>query len=173
MDVKTCLFCCSSVLVWTPCLMHRCVDLTVHITKLQLQITFSKPLYIPHSTCIHGTPVIENLDVCTACDPWDSYLNIQLICWVCYWYWYQNLRGGPPGAGRALPRQQHMRRGGLFIYVRVFFLIWCHPWMNDETNGWMKKVSWKTTMMSLQISWSKFVLEESFLPSWYDTHHGG
>ncbi len=43
-------------LVWTPCLMHRCVYLMVHITKLQLQTTFSKPLYIPHSTCIHGDP---------------------------------------------------------------------------------------------------------------------
>ncbi len=45
-------------LVWTPCLMHRCVYLMVHITKLQLQlqITFSKPLYIPHFACIHWDP---------------------------------------------------------------------------------------------------------------------
>jgi hypothetical protein len=27
-----------------------CVYLTAHITKLQLQTTFPKPLYIPHST---------------------------------------------------------------------------------------------------------------------------
>jgi hypothetical protein len=33
-----------------------CVYLTVHITKLQLQTTFPKPLYIPHSTCIHRDP---------------------------------------------------------------------------------------------------------------------
>jgi hypothetical protein len=33
-----------------------CVYLTVHITKLQLQTTFPKPLYIPHSACIHGDP---------------------------------------------------------------------------------------------------------------------
>jgi hypothetical protein len=38
------------------CLMHRCVYLTVHITKLQLQTTFPKPLYIPHSACIHRDP---------------------------------------------------------------------------------------------------------------------
>jgi hypothetical protein len=43
-------------LAWTPCLMHRCVYLTVHITKLQLQTTFPKPLYIPHSACIHWDP---------------------------------------------------------------------------------------------------------------------
>jgi len=33
-----------------------CVYLTVHITKLQLQTTFPKPLYIPHSACIHQDP---------------------------------------------------------------------------------------------------------------------
>ncbi len=33
-----------------------CVYLTVHITKLQLQTTFPKSLYIPHSTCIHRDP---------------------------------------------------------------------------------------------------------------------
>jgi hypothetical protein len=53
-----------------------CVYLMVHVTKLQLQTTFPKPLYIPHSTCIHGTLAAENLHVCTACDLCDS--NIQL-----------------------------------------------------------------------------------------------
>jgi hypothetical protein len=33
-----------------------CVYLTVHITKLQLQTTLSKPFYIPHSACIHQDP---------------------------------------------------------------------------------------------------------------------
>jgi hypothetical protein len=32
---------------------HVCVYLMVHITKLQVQTTFPKPLYIPHSACIH------------------------------------------------------------------------------------------------------------------------
>jgi hypothetical protein len=45
-----------------------CVYLMVHITKLQLQTTFPKPLYIQHSACIHWTLAAENLDVCTACD---------------------------------------------------------------------------------------------------------
>ncbi len=30
-----------------------CVYLTIHITNLQLQITFPKPLYIPHSHVYH------------------------------------------------------------------------------------------------------------------------
>jgi hypothetical protein len=33
-----------------------CVYLIIHITKLQLQTTFPKPLYIPHSTCIRQDP---------------------------------------------------------------------------------------------------------------------
>ncbi len=96
-----------------------CVYLTVHITKLQLQTTFPKPLYISHSACIHRDP-----------DRWK-------FCWVCCWYWYQNLRGAPPGVGHAFLRQGHMRKGGLFISAKVFFPVWCHPWMDDEMNGWM------------------------------------
>jgi hypothetical protein len=54
--------------------------LRVHITKLQLQTTFPKPLYIPHSACIHQTLLAaENLDVCTACDPWDSNIQLTMV----------------------------------------------------------------------------------------------
>jgi hypothetical protein len=35
---------------------HVCVYLTIHITKLQLQTTFPKSLYIRHSACIHRNP---------------------------------------------------------------------------------------------------------------------
>jgi hypothetical protein len=45
-----------SPIVWTPCLMHSCVYFMIHITKLQLQTTFPKPLYIWHSACIHWDP---------------------------------------------------------------------------------------------------------------------
>jgi hypothetical protein len=35
--------------------------------------------------------------------------------------------------------------GGLFIYVRVFFLVWCHPWMDEGMDGWMDwRVTWKS-----------------------------
>ncbi len=42
-----------NILVWTPCLMHKCVYLMVHITKLQLKTTLSKPLHMSHSACVH------------------------------------------------------------------------------------------------------------------------
>ncbi len=32
------------------------VYVMVHITELQLQTTFPKPLYIQHPACIHGDP---------------------------------------------------------------------------------------------------------------------
>jgi hypothetical protein len=47
---------------------QRCVYLTVHITKLQLQTTFPKLHYIWHSTCIHWDP-----------GPWKSW------CLHCLW----------------------------------------------------------------------------------------
>jgi hypothetical protein len=49
-----------------------CVYLMVHITKLQLQTTFPKPLYIWHSACIHRDPGHWK----SWCLHWDS--NIQL-----------------------------------------------------------------------------------------------
>jgi hypothetical protein len=63
--------------VWTLCLMHRCVCIWWYILqnynyKLHFQNLF---IYnIPHVSM--GTLATENLNVCTACDPWDS--NIQL-----------------------------------------------------------------------------------------------
>jgi hypothetical protein len=57
-----------------------CVYLMVHTTKSQLQTTVLKLLYIPQSARIHGDPGTENLDVCTACDPWDS--NVYLILYI-------------------------------------------------------------------------------------------
>jgi hypothetical protein len=37
-----------------------CVYLIVHITKLQLQTTFRKPLYIRHFACIRGVSVFHS-----------------------------------------------------------------------------------------------------------------
>jgi hypothetical protein len=95
--------------------MHMCVYLTVHITKLQLQTTFPKPLYIPHLHVFIETLAAENFDVCTACDPRDN--NIQLTTVKdqrrqiypnvvqCLTLTLVDLGGGPPGTGHAFPRQ--------------------------------------------------------------------
>jgi hypothetical protein len=56
----------------------------------------------------------------------------------------------PPGVGHAFPGQWHMRKGGgggLFISAQVFFPVWCHPWMDDGTDGRMDgRVTWKNFM---------------------------
>ncbi len=115
-----------------------CVYLTVHITKLQLQSTFPKPLYIPHSACIHGTLAAENLDVCSACDPWDTNTQLTMV------------KDGRPGAGHAFPRQQHMRRRGGYLFLPGFSSLYdaIHGWMTRRMDG----KSFMTTMSSITMS---------------------
>jgi len=124
-------------LVWTLCLMHRCVCIWRYILQnynYKLHFQNLSIYHIPH--VFIRTLAAENLDVCTACDPWEATYS---------WYWYQNLGGAPPPRARHVyPRQPHMRRrGDLFISAKVFFPAWCHPWMDDRTNGWMDEwVTW-------------------------------
>jgi hypothetical protein len=56
-----------------------CVYLTMHITKLQLQTTFPKPLYISHSAVFIRTLAAKNLDVFTTCDSWDSNIQLTMV----------------------------------------------------------------------------------------------
>jgi hypothetical protein len=49
--------------------------------------------------------------------------------------------GCPPlGLGMPFLDSDTCAKGGgvLFISARVFFLVWCHPWMDDGTDGWME-----------------------------------
>ncbi len=52
----------------------------------------------------------------------------------------------PPGLGMPfLDSNTCAERARLFICARIFFSVWCHPWMDDETNGWMNEwVMWKS-----------------------------
>jgi hypothetical protein len=67
-------------LIWTPCLMPRCVCIWQYILqnynyKLHFQ---NLSIYrIPH--VFIGTLAVENLDVCTACDPWDSNIQLTMV----------------------------------------------------------------------------------------------
>ncbi len=59
----------------------------------------------------------------------------------------------PPRTGHAFPKQRHMRRGGYLFLPGFSSLVWCHPWMDDGTDGWMDgwKASRKTTTTSFTI----------------------
>jgi hypothetical protein len=81
--------------------------------------------HIPHVSI--GTLAAEILDVCTACDPWDT--NIQLTM----------VKDRRPGPGMPFLDSNPCTEGGFIYFCQVFFPVWCHPWMDDGTDGWMKK----------------------------------
>ncbi len=142
------------LLVWTPCLMHRCVCVwCVCIWQYILQ-NYNYKLHLQNLSIYHipdvsiGTLPAENLDVCTACDPWDS--NIQLTMgkdrrqqiYVGFVADIDMEILGVPPFGPSMPFQDSdtcAGAGGLFISARVFFPVWCHPWMDDGTDGWMDR----------------------------------
>jgi hypothetical protein len=138
------------ILVWTPCLMHRCVCIWRYILqnynyKLHFQ---NLPVYhIPHVSI--GSLATENPDVCTAYDPWDR--NIQLTMgrdWRLQIYVGFvadidiKIVGMPPQARHAFRRQRHMQRGGGgrggYLYPPRFSSL-CHTihgWMTGRMDGW-------------------------------------
>jgi hypothetical protein len=143
-----------------------CVYLTVHITKLQLQTTFPNLSIYHLSHVFIETLAAENLDVCTACDPWDSNIQLTMIKdWRQQIYpnatlnrklttilIYQNLGG----LGRAcLSWTGTHAGGGGVIYFCQGFLSCMMPsmdgWWNRWIDGWMEKASRKTTMTSFTI----------------------
>jgi hypothetical protein len=118
-------------LVWAPCLMHRCVCIWRYILQ-----NYNYKLHFHVSM---GTLAAENLDVCTACNPWDSntqltmektrdnkYMLALLLILI------SKSRGCPPRARACLPRHRHMHRGGGVISFCQGFLHCMMPSMD----GW-------------------------------------
>ncbi len=73
--------------IWTRCLMHRCVCFWRYILQnynYKLHFKNLSTYHIPHVSM--GTLAAENLDVCTACDPWDSNIQLTMV---------KDLRPGP------------------------------------------------------------------------------
>jgi hypothetical protein len=66
-------FCFIYIYSLNPCLMHRCVCIWQYILqnyKHKLHFQNLSIYHIPHVSI--RTLAAENLDVCAACDPWDS-----------------------------------------------------------------------------------------------------
>jgi len=62
-----------SLLVWTSCLMHRCVCIWQYILQNYNSKIHFQNLSIYHILHVSiGTLAAENLDVCIAYDPWDN-----------------------------------------------------------------------------------------------------
>jgi hypothetical protein len=146
-------------LVWTSCLMHRCVCIWRYILQnynYKLHFQNLSIYHIPH--VFIGTLATKNLDVCTTCDSWDSNIQLTMVKdqrWQIYPKCHSNMKlmtilisksWGCPPLGLGMPfldSDTCAEEGGLFIFVTVFFLVWCHPWMDDKTGGWMDgKIFW-------------------------------
>jgi hypothetical protein len=150
----------SFLLVWTPCLMHRCVCIwryTLQNYNYKVHFQNLSTYHIPHVSM--GTLAAENLDVCTACDPWGSKIQLTVV------------KDRRPVPGMPFLDSDTCAEGGGVIYFCQGLLpcmmpsmdgwmegsrdaihgwmtgrmdgwvTWCHPWMDDGMNGWMEKAS--------------------------------
>ncbi len=123
------------ILVWTWCLMHRCVCIWRYILQnynYKLHFQNLSTYHIPRHVSIR-TLAAENLDVCTPCDPSDS--NIQLTM----------VKDWRPGPGMPFLNSDTCAKGGGgggVICLCQGFLPCMMPsmdgWMDDGTDGWKK-----------------------------------
>jgi hypothetical protein len=138
-------------LVWTPCLMHRCVCIWQYILQdCNYKLHFQNLLIYHISHVFIGTLAAENFYVCTACDPWESNIQLTMVKdWRQQIYpkchstilIYQNLGGASPGARHAFPRQRHIRRErGGYLFLSGFSSLYdaIHGWMTRRMDGWKK-----------------------------------
>jgi hypothetical protein len=89
-------------------------------------------------------------EIATYSWPWEKTRDVKYMLGLLLILISKSWGCPPLGAGHAFPRQRHMHKGGgLFIYAKVFFRLWCHPWMDDGMDGW--KASQKTTTTSFTI----------------------
>jgi hypothetical protein len=109
--------------------MHRCVCIWQYILQnynYKLHFQNLSIYHIPHVSI--GTLAAENLDVCTACDPWDSNIQLTMV---------KDQRSGP--GMPAFPRQRGL------IYFCQSFLPCMMPSMDGWRDGWMDGKSFTTT----------------------------
>jgi hypothetical protein len=133
----------ATLLVWTPCLMHRCVSIWQYIiqnynyklhfqnlsiyhishvsigTLATLHFQNLSIYHIPHVSI--GTLATENLDVCTACDLWDS--NIQLTM----------VKDRRPGPGMPFLDSDTCADGGFLPCMMPSMDGWWDKWMDGKS----------------------------------------
>jgi hypothetical protein len=116
-------------LVWTLCLMHRCVCIWRYILQnynYKLHFQNLSTYHIPHVSI--GTLAAENLDVCIACDPWDS--NIQLTM----------VNDWRPGPGMPFLDSDTCAEVGGYLFLPGFSSLYeaILGWMTGRMDGWKK-----------------------------------
>ncbi len=120
--------------------MHRCVYLTIHttitpanyISKTSLYTTFRMYPWGPWLLKILMFALLVTREIATYSWPWEKTRDGKYMLGLLLILISKSSPFLPP-LGHAFPRQRHMRRGGgLLIFARFFFPVWCHPWMD----GW-------------------------------------
>ncbi len=145
----------KSVCIWQYILQNY--NYKLHFQNLSIY-------HIPH--VFIGTLIAENFDVCTACDPWDSNIQLTMVKdrrWQIYPQCHSNRKlttiliskswgWPPPGPGMPfLDSDTCAGEGYLFLsgFSSLYDVI--HGWMMGWMDRWMKKASWKTTTTSFTI----------------------
>jgi hypothetical protein len=70
----------KGLLVWTSCLMHKCVCIWRYILQnynYKLHFQNLSIYHIPH--VFIGTLTVENLDVCITCDSWNNNIQLTMV----------------------------------------------------------------------------------------------
>jgi len=68
------------MLIWTPCLMHRCVCIWRYILQnYNYKLHFQNHFIYHISHVFIRTLAVKNLDVCTTCDLWDSNIQLTMV----------------------------------------------------------------------------------------------
>jgi hypothetical protein len=117
--------------------------------KLHFQNLFI--YHIPHVSI--GTLAAENLDVCTACDPWNSNIQLTMV---------KDRRSRP---GMPCLEGDTCIEGG-FIYFCQGFLPFMMPSMDGWRDGWMdgSRNAIHGWMMGWMDGWKKLHDHDVYLP---------
>jgi hypothetical protein len=116
----------KNLLVWTPFLMHMCVCIWWYVLQnynYKLHFQNLSIYHIPHVSI--GTLAVENLDVCTTCDPWNSNIQLTMV---------KDRRSRP---GMPCLETDTCIEGGVYLFLPGFSFLYdaIHGWMTRRMDG--------------------------------------
>ncbi len=128
--------------------MHRCVCIWRYILQNYNYKLHFQNLSIYHISPVSmGTLAAENLDVCPACDPWDS--NIQLTM----------VKDRRPGPGMPFLDSDTCAEGG-YLFLPGFSSLYnaIHGWMTRRMDGKSFTTTTSFTICNYNRWWEKIII---------------
>jgi hypothetical protein len=129
------------------------ITTTNYISKTSLYTTFCKYPSGPWPLKILMFALLVTREIATSSWPWEKIGDDKIYVGFVADIDIKILGVPPPSrAGHAFPRQQHMQRGGGYLFRPGFSSLYdaIHGWMTGRTDRW--KASRKTTTMPFTIS---------------------